>query len=402
MLKSKLDRLIRIGRLSIVWPNGAVSHFGDVAAPAPKVVVRLRSFLAAAKIAAHPHLYLGEAYMNGELALEEGSVFDLLDLLGRNVALRQRPAGFLEALTRGPLALLQQHNSQRSAKRNVQRHYDFSERLYRSFLDSDLQYSCAYFARPDMTLDEAQAAKRRHIAGKLLLKAGQRVLDIGCGFGGLALHLARSAEVEVLGVTLSREQLDVARRRAREAGLDNRVRFELADYRALQGKFDRIVSVGMFEHVGKPQYPTFFATLARLLDQNGVALLHAIGRMRGPGLTSAWIRRHIFPGGYIPALSEVAPVIERSGLWLSDLEVLRLHYAETLRHWRQRFLANRASLADLYDDRFFRMWEFYLAASETSFRHGGFMVLQAQLTREIDAAPLTRDYMTDADRQASA
>ncbi|HLJ70420.1 MAG TPA: cyclopropane-fatty-acyl-phospholipid synthase family protein [Roseiarcus sp.] len=398
MLKSKLDRLIKVGRLSIAWPNGEVWRFGDQGSAGPDVAVRLESSFAAAKIAVHPHLYLGEAYMDGELTMERGGVFDLLDLLGRNLALREAPPNLLQRWARRPLALLQQYNSQRSARRNVARHYDFSERLYRAFLDVDLQYSCAYFARPDMTLEEAQTAKRRHIAGKLLLKSGQRVLDIGCGFGGLALHIARSADVEVLGVTLSREQLDVAKRRAREAGLDGRVRFELADYRALDGRFDRIVSVGMFEHVGKPQYPKFFAVIARLLDPKGVALLHAIGRMRGPGLTSAWIRRYIFPGGYIPALSDVAPIIERSGLWLTDLEVLRLHYAETLRHWRQRFLANRSSLADLYDDRFCRMWEFYLAASETSFRHGGFMVLQAQLSHAPDAAPLTRDYMTDADR----
>jgi cyclopropane-fatty-acyl-phospholipid synthase len=303
-----------------------------------------------------------------------------------------RSPGFVRRLEQSALAGLLERNSQRSARRNVARHYDFSERLYRSFLDSDLQYSCAYFARPGMTLDEAQLAKRRHVAAKLLLRPGLRVLDIGCGFGGLALHLARTAEVEVVGVTLSSEQLKVARRRAEEEGLEKRVRFELADYRALTGAFDRIVSVGMFEHVGKPQYPDFFAAVARLLDRRGVALLHSIGRMHGPGLTSAWIRRRIFPGGYIPALSEVAPFIERSGLWLTDLEVLRLHYAETLRCWRERFLA------DLYDDRFCRMWEFYLAASEMSFRYAGFMVFQAQMTHDVGAAPLTRDYMNAAER----
>jgi cyclopropane-fatty-acyl-phospholipid synthase len=395
MLQTKLDRLIRIGRLSVIWPNGALAHFGDLTTADLDVVVRVRTYIAAAKIAARPHFYLGEAYASGDLTIERGSLGDLLALLGRNLALRpMRSPGFVRRFEQSALAGLLQRNSQRSARRNVSRHYDFSERLYRAFLENDLQYSCAYFARPGMTLEEAQLAKRRHVAAKLLLRPGVRVLDIGCGFGGLALHLARTEKVEVVGVTLSSEQLKVARRRADQEGLEKRVHFELADYRALSGVFDRIVSVGMFEHVGKPQYPDFFAAVARLLDRRGVALLHSIGRMHGPGLTSAWIRRRIFPGGYIPALSEVVPAIERSGLWLTDLEVLRLHYAETLRCWRERFLANRPSLADLYDDRFCRMWEFYLAASEMSFRYAGFMVFQAQLTHEVGAAPLTRDYMS--------
>jgi len=400
MLEGKLGRLIRIGRLTVVRSDGPRWQFGDLdAAPDLDVAIRLKSNWTIFKLLAHPYLYIGETFMSGELAMEKGAVSDLLDLIGRNANLRaekRRVPIHHRALY--ILGWAQQINSPRSARGNIHRHYDFSERLYRAFLDPDLQYSCAYFRTPNATLQEAQEAKKKHIAAKLSLQPGQKVLDIGCGWGGLALHLARAADVEVLGVTLSTEQLRVARQRALDCGLDKRVRFELIDYRAVRGAFDRIVSVGMFEHVGKPQYGEFFAAIGRLLERNGVALVHAIGRMRGPGVTSAWIRRHIFPGGYIPALSEVAPVIERAGLWLTDLEVLRLHYAQTLRLWRERFLRNRASLSDLYDERFLRMWEFYLAASEMTFRHFGFMVFQAQLSRDIAAVPLTRDYMAEAER----
>jgi cyclopropane-fatty-acyl-phospholipid synthase len=297
---------------------------------------------------------------------------------------------------------IQQYNPERVSRINVGHHYDLSPELYRTFLDEDMQYSCAYFGSPATTLDEAQRAKKYHIASKLMLEPGQSVLDIGCGWGGLALTLARVERVKVLGLTLSAEQLQVARRRAIEANLQDRVSFELCDYRAIEGKFDRIVSVGMFEHVGTPHYAGFFNQLSGLLKADGVALLHSIGRMHGPDLTSSWIRKYIFPGGYIPALSEVMPAIEGAGLWLTDLEILRLHYAKTLRGWRERFLAHAERLESAYDMRFRRMWEFYLAASEMSFRYGGMMVFQAQLANRVDNVPVTRDYLLDREFQFTA
>lgn len=403
LLARMFDALIVTGRLTLIDADGRRWEFGDgdtpptspeTHPPAPHPVVRLHDRALHWKLALNPGLYAGEAYMDGTLTLDRGGIHDLIALVLRNAggggygrwdALRDR--------VRPLLRWLRQINPAARSRRNVAHHYDLSEQLYALFLDPDLQYSCAYFTEPGLSLEEAQAAKKRHIAAKLLLRPGQRVLDIGCGWGGLALHLARTADVEVTGVTLSREQLAVARRRAEEAGLSDRVRFELADYRQLKGRFDRIFSVGMFEHVGLPHYGTFFAAARRLLSEDGVMLLHAIGRLEGPGSTSPWLRRYIFPGGYSPALSEVLPAIERSGLYLTDMEILRLHYAETLRHWRERFLANRERAARLYDERFCRMWEFYLAGCESAFRYQGHMVWQAQLTRRVDAVPLTRDYV---------
>jgi cyclopropane-fatty-acyl-phospholipid synthase len=263
-----------------------------------------------------------------------------------------------------------------------------------------MQYSCAYFARPDMTLEEAQIAKKRHLMAKLRIEPEMRVLDIGCGWGGLGLTLAEQAGARVTGVTLSTEQQALATQRARARGLSDQAEFRLQDYRDVQGPFDRIVSVGMFEHVGVPNYQAYFDAVARLLDDDGVAVIHSIGRKDGPNTTQPWIAKYIFPGGYIPALSEVIPCIERAGLWVADVEILRLHYAETLRAWRNRFLQRRDEIRDLYDERFCRMWEFYLASSEIAFRYGGHMVFQLQLTKKVDALPLTRDYMTDYDRAA--
>jgi cyclopropane-fatty-acyl-phospholipid synthase len=293
---------------------------------------------------------------------------------------------------------MQQYNPLGRAQANVAHHYDLSKTLYDLFLDADRQYSCAYFTAPDQSIDAAQAQKKRHLAAKLLLKPGQRVLDIGCGWGGLALYLAKECEVEVTGLTLSTEQLQVARHRAAAAGLAERVRFELLDYRLATGQYDRIVSVGMFEHVGVVHYPTFFRKLRELLATDGVALLHSIGRADGPGVTNPWIRRYIFPGGYSPALSEVVPVVERTGLYITDIEVLRLHYAETLKAWRARFLANRERIRTLYDERFCRMWEFYLAGSEVAFRRQGHINFQMQMAKQVDTVPLTRDYIFDWER----
>ncbi len=293
---------------------------------------------------------------------------------------------------------LHQRNDRRRARRNIASHYDLDARIYDLFLNSDRQYSCAYFEYPGQSLDDAQTAKKRHIAAKLLPKDGATALDIGCGFGGMGLYLAGVAGAKVTGVTLSNEQFTVATDRARRAGLADRVEFRLQDYRDVDETFDRIVSVGMFEHVGVSRYDEYFATARRQLKDDGVMLLHAIGRNSIPGATNPWIRKYIFPGGYIPSLSEVLPAVERAGLFVTDIEILRLHYADTLRAWRERFMARREEAAKLYDERFCRMWEFYLAGSETSFRVDGNMVFQLQLAKRQDAVPLTRDYI--AEREA--
>jgi len=288
---------------------------------------------------------------------------------------------------------LQQFNPPTRARRNVAHHYDLDSRLYSLFLDADRQYSCAYFESPDQSLDDAQVAKKRHLAAKLLLKDNHRVLDIGCGWGGLALYLAETCGAHVTGITLSREQWQRASERATEKNLADTVEFRMQDYRDMKEQFDRIVSVGMFEHVGLGYYDAFFRRCAGLLADDGVMLLHSIGRSEGPNVTNPWIAKYIFPGGYIPALSEVLRAIERSGLLVTDIEILRLHYAETLKHWRDRFLAHREDAERLYDRRFVRMWEFYLAASEMAFREQAMMVMQIQLTKRQGVTPLTRDYI---------
>jgi cyclopropane-fatty-acyl-phospholipid synthase len=404
MLEKTLRRLIKIGRLTVIRPDGSRSQFGDEppAEPHLDVVIRLKDARTLLKLALRPDFYLGECYMDGTLTIEQGTVWDLLDICGRNLERRRRlTRSWFTATAKAVLRRLLQYNSIHSARRNVAHHYDLSYRLYQQFLDSDLQYSCAYFRDWSLSLDKAQEAKKHHLAAKLLLKPGQRVLDLGSGWGGLALWLAHTQRVHVVGVTLSCAQFTIAQQRVRQAGLEERVTFELRDYREIKGKFDRIVSVGMFEHVGMPQYSQFFDVVSHLLTDDGIALIHSIGRKDGPDVTNPWIRKYIFPGAYIPALSEVIPVIERTGLWITDLEVLRLHYAQTLRHWRERFLAHRRQLSDLYDERFYRMWEFYLAASEMSFRYGGLMVFQAQLARRIDAVPLTRDYVFENETPCS-
>ena len=391
LLEKALRRLVKKGNLTLVEASGKTVRFGDGTGPAVRCRVTSRRW--AAKILLDPDLHLGEAFMEGGLVMEKGGIHDLLMLVVDNPHSEQaRMAGeSLPYALRKMARRLRQFNPRRRARRNVAHHYDLDGRLYDLFLDADRQYSCAYFSFPGQTLEQAQLAKKRHLAAKLALRPGMRVLDIGCGWGGLALYLARTCGVRVTGVTLSREQHDLARARAHNGGLDELVDIRLEDYRDVEGPFDRIVSVGMFEHVGVNHYGAFFAKVRELLRPEGVAVLHSINRADGPGATSAWIEKYIFPGGYIPALSEVIPQVEKAGLMVSDVEILRLHYAKTLRAWRQRFMARRAEAARLYDERFCRMWEFYLAASEVMFRNGWMNNFQIQMLKDQGALPLTRD-----------
>jgi cyclopropane-fatty-acyl-phospholipid synthase len=395
MLDNLLRGFVTEGSLEVVYPDGTRRRYGP--REARPLTVRLGHPALPRRLLLGADLALGEAYMDGSLTIAGDDVGGFLALVTRNAARADAPAWWrLTQIWRRTRRVIDQWNPVRRARANVAHHYDLSGALYDLFLDTDRQYSCAYFAEPGMTLEAAQAAKARHIARKLLLRPGMKVLEIGCGWGGLALHLARRHDVSVLGVTLSEEQLKVARLRAAAEGLSDRVRFELMDYRAVTGSFDRVVSVGMFEHVGVPQYRTYFDTIRARLKPNGVALVHTIGRAAPPGATSPWIAKYIFPGGYIPALSEIATEVEATGLYPCDLEVWRLHYAETLRHWHDRFVARQAEARALYDDRFCRMWRYYLKAAEMTFRFNRQCVFQLQLARAQDAVPLTRDYLYPA------
>jgi cyclopropane-fatty-acyl-phospholipid synthase len=392
LLQSAFGRIVRTGTLQVTTVSGCAFTLGD--GTGPPLALRFASRAAEIGILLDPELKFGEAYMDGTLTVEEGSIADVLALVMAQASVRRpsrwaRPQWLVRYLGRR----LRQLNPRGRARRNVAHHYDLDGRLYALFLDADRQYSCAYFETPDQSLDDAQLAKKRHIAAKLLLAPGQRVLDIGSGWGGLALYLAETCGARVEGVTLSQEQLSASRARADEKGIANKVDFRLSDYRDVTGRFDRIVSVGMFEHVGVGFYDVFFRGCAELLADDGVILLHSIARPEGPGYTNPFIAKYIFPGSYIPALSEVLPAIERSGLLVTDIEILRLHYAETLKAWRERFLARREEAERLYDARFCRMWEFYLASSEMAFRQQGMMVVQVQLTRRQGVVPMTRDYM---------
>ena len=400
LLAQVLARVVSEGQLTIVDETGR-SHQIMGAKPGPSVTMRVHDWWTGIRLAFRPRLALGEAYMDGRLTVERGNLYDLLDLLGRNITAVDSTAMMRWSYTlQRSLRFLEQYNPIGKAQKNVAHHYDLSGELYDFFLDTDRQYSCAYFKTGNESLEIAQADKKNHIATKLLLKPGQKVLDIGSGWGGMGLFLARSFDVDVTGVTLSREQHGVSNRRARDSGISDRVRFKLIDYREEPGRYDRIVSVGMFEHVGSAHYLEYFRKISDLLADDGVMLLHSIGRMEPPGGTNTWLRKYIFPGGYSPALSEVLAAIERAGLWVTDIEVLRLHYAETLRHWRQRFLDNREKIKEIagYDDRFCRMWEFYLAGCEVAFRYMRQMVFQIQISRRQDAVPLIRDYMVTEER----
>ncbi|SOD89024.1 cyclopropane-fatty-acyl-phospholipid synthase [Caenispirillum bisanense] len=402
LLAKVLRRLVTYGDLVVIDADGESHRFGgrpitDVSPadlPAP-VRLRLKDRRLHWRLVVNPGLAFGEGYMDGGIEIEQGSLRDVLGLFMYNM---HRGNGHwtirLQERLNGWLRWLHQHNPVDVARKNVAHHYDLSGELYDLFLDRDRQYSCAYFPTGMESLDVAQEAKKRHIAAKLLLQPGLRVLDIGCGWGGMALYLAREFGAHVTGVTLSREQLAVARRRAAEEKLEHRVTFQLLDYRLVDDQFDRIVSVGMFEHVGARHYREFFGKVRDLLKPDGIALLHTIGRPEPPGGTNAWIRKYIFPGGYSPALSELMAAVEHERLIPCDVEMLRLHYAKTLRHWHDRFQANRDEAKALYDERFCRMWEFYLVASEMAFRHESHMIFQVQLARHQEAVPLVRDYVT--------
>jgi cyclopropane-fatty-acyl-phospholipid synthase len=391
-LQSVLERAVRDGDLTLKLPGGRELRLGD--GTGPRLVARITSAGWAARIAARPGLGVGEAYMDGGLVLEEGTIAQFIDLIGANAKFAARKRGGFRRWLR---QTLREANDRVASRKNVAHHYDLSYDLYRRFLDEDMQYSCAYFERPDMTLEEAQLAKKRHIAAKLALEPGQSVVEIGCGWGGLALTLVEEAGVEVDAITLSVEQLKVAQARAEAKGLAHKARFSLTDYRDLKGTYDRVLSVAMFEAVGRPHFQEYFDGVARLMKDDGVGLIHAIGRPE-PGVTNAWIDKYIFPGGYSPALSEVLPAIERAGLIVTDVEILRLHYAETIRHWRERFEAVRSDIAQLYDERFCRMFEFYLGIAEQSFRARRQFIWQIQVAKRVDVLPITRDYISEGER----
>jgi cyclopropane-fatty-acyl-phospholipid synthase len=400
-LRFILARVVRDGGLKVYDADGRAWTYGP--ARPPTVTIRIADKPTERALARDPNLAIAEAYMDGRLAVLQGTIYDLISMLMRGAEARPLPAwarAFDEARWR--MRRLAQFNPASRSRSNVAHHYDIDGSIYDLFLDADRQYSCAYFA-PQIAepsdLEEAQRLKKQHIAAKLALQPGHRVLDIGCGWGGLGLYLARLCEAKVKGVTLSQEQIAIARRRVMAAGLEHAVELDLIDYRALEGRFDRIVSVGMFEHVGLNHFGAFFGKVRSLLAEDGVALIHTIGRSDGPGFTNPFIAKYIFPGGYFPALSEMLPAIEKAGLVVTDVEVLRLHYAQTLKAWRERFMERRGEAVALRGEAFARMWEFYLAGSEAAFRHQGLVVFQVQLARSIDALPTTRDYIQTAERR---
>ncbi len=390
-----VGQVVQVGQLTIVLANGTTRSFGD-GVGGPSITITLKDPDLPRKMVMNPDMAMGEAYRDGRFEIENDDLHAYFELVLLNLS-QTRQAWWQAPLHLSQMALrkLDQFNPLSRARRNVAHHYDLSAELYDLFLDADRQYSCAYFERPDMTLEEAQEAKKRHIAKKLMIEPGMRVLDIGCGWGGMALTLARDYGARVVGVTLSEEQHALATRRAAQEGLSDQVEFRLIDYRKVNESFDRIVSVGMFEHVGAPHYREYFDTVERMLTPDGIALIHTIGRLTPPGYTSPFIRKYIFPGGYVPALSEMSAAIEHTSLWTEDVEIWRLHYAETLLHWVKRFEARQEEAKAIYDDKFCRMWRYYLIACEMTFRLDYQVVFQVQLARRQDAVPITRDYMCD-------
>ncbi len=391
ILHNVLKKFLVKGGLIMLLPDGKKLCIGT---DRPTVTARIHDWKTVWQILLNPDLRIGEAYMDGRLTFSKGDVYDFLDLCLRNL---DRGKGlWVRKVQQGMRMLcrrLMMHNPIAKSQKNVAHHYDLSDRLYELFLDADRQYSCAYYPSASDTLETAQAAKKQHIAEKLLLEPGQSVLDIGCGWGGLDRFLAETSDVEVTGITLSEEQLGYAKKQIQKKDMADKVRVFLKDYRQESGQFDRVVSVGMFEHLGAGYYKPYFDKIKKLLKDDGVALVHTIGCANPPSAPHPWIAKYIFPGGYIPSLSEIMPAIEQSGLIVTDVEVLRLHYAMTLRDWRERFMQNQEEIREIYDDRFCRMWEFYLAACEAGFRHSGLVVFQIQLANKLDTVPLTRDYL---------
>jgi len=400
-LKYMLNKIVRRGDLRMIDASGKSHTFGD--GTGKHVVSRILDKSYELKLAKNPALYLGESYMKGRFVMESGSIYDFLEIILSN-AEHNSYASFLDGVTWFRLLTkkIEQYNPVFRARRNVSHHYDISNEIYDLFLDSDKQYSCAYFDTGTETLEQAQLAKKRHLAAKLDVKDGQKILDIGSGWGGLGLYLAGLGNVNLTGITLSTDQLAESRQRADRKGLTDRVSFEYKDYRNMNRQFDRIVSVGMFEHVGTVHYATYFRKIHDLLSDDDIAVVHSIGRFDRPTVTNPFISKYIFPGGYIPALSEVLPAIEKSKLYVTDIEILRLHYAETLRRWRRRFCASWPKAAEILDENFCRMWEFYLAGSEAAFRYQKLMVFQIQLTKKLSGVPLTRDYMFENEQKLRA
>ena len=395
LLAAVFSKCVSDGSLTVVMASGAEHHFGD--GTGEELRVRFADTGAERLVLINPQLHVGEMFMDGRLAVERGTIYDFLAIVLRGMAAQPKsiPIRLLDQIRLMKRRSISDNKPWRS-RRNVAHHYDLGNQLYELFLDPDLQYSCAYFEYPGQSLEEAQRAKKRLITAKLLVEPDSRVLDIGSGWGGLALYVKQiGGAADVLGVTLSAAQIEVARARARAHGLENDVRFELEDYRNVKGSYDRIVSVGMFEHVGPRFYETYFRKCRELLNPDGVALVHTIGLLDGPWYPNPWMDKYIFPGGQLPALSEIVPAIERAGLIVTDVECLRLHYAQTLAAWRSKFMAHRADALALYDERFCRMWEFYLSASEAAFRFQNVAVYQIQCARRQEAVPMTRDYIRE-------
>ena len=395
-----IDQLLPVGSITVIEPNGRTGTYGP--GGTQHVTVRLHDRRVGLEIFRNPRLKFGELYMDGRVTIEDGTILDLLELI---VGAKPWEQGKRKALGKGKAKWFKRffrRNNPSKSKRNVAHHYDIGNELYSLFLDKDLQYSCAYYTDPANSLEQAQEDKKAHIAAKLFLKPGQHVLDIGCGWGGMALYLNQVADVDVLGITLSEEQLKVARQRAEEAGVADRVKFELIDYRLLEGRFDRIVSVGMFEHVGARHYEEFYAKCRELLADDGVMLLHTIGKLGGAGQPDPFTDKWIFPGYHIPSVAQMCLASEKVKLIVGDLESLRLHYAYTLREWLKRFTAAHDEVVKLYDERFFRMWEFYLAGGIVMFESGAACNYQVQYIRERRALPITRDYMAEAEARYRA
>jgi cyclopropane-fatty-acyl-phospholipid synthase len=406
LLDKLLRRIIRQGELIVTDADGKEYRYGSPAAGGRRVAIRLNHKSAARHIASHPQVGAAEVYMDGRMDVIEGDIRDLILLVHSNIPVERhaelQPKNPLRKLLEASSAKLDGLNWKAKSRRNAEHTYNLTRRLYELFLDEDRQYTCAYFLKPDDSLEQAQLDKKAHLAAKLHLKPGMRVLDIGCGWGGLALYLHRHYDVDVLGVALAPDQIAFCKERAQAAGVADRVRFELMDYRDVQGPFDRIVSVGLIEHLGQPHYPGFFEHTRKLLAEDGVMVSHCCGRMGPPGRTDKFTRKYIFPGGYIPALSELVTQAERNRLIVSDVEAVRYHYALTLKEWYDRTVAARDEIVQLYDERFYRMWLFYLAGAESSFVHGSLVNWQLQYVKKRDALPIVRDYLLEEEKRLRA